>query len=159
SSASYDGRFANNVWLWETPDFLTKVTWDNYALVSPDTAAQLGIQNDELITVKVGERSIQLPCYTMPGQARYSIGLVLGGGRTHSGRAAAVGGMRKGIVSPGYNTYKVRGSTGWDIATGCTVTGGGGTYTLANVQDHWSYNPGSQKLMGYAPLGQRFDPE
>ena len=157
--ASYDGRFANNPWLWETPDFLTKVTWDNYALVSPETAATLGVSNDELITVKVGDRSIQLPCYTMPGQARYSIGLVLGGGRTHSGRAGAVGSMRKGIVGPGWNTYKVRGTAGWDIATNCSVSGGGGTYTLANVQDHWSYKPGNQALMGYAPHDTRFDPE
>src|SRR5690606_27857859 len=79
SSFTYDGRFANNPWLWETPDFLTKVTWDNYALVGPETAASLGVKNDELITVKIGDRSIQLPCYVMPGQARSSIGLVLGG--------------------------------------------------------------------------------
>src|SRR5213079_1547394 len=60
SSFTYDGRFANNAWLWETPDFLTKVTWDNYALVAPETATMLGLENDTLITVKLGERSIEL---------------------------------------------------------------------------------------------------
>ena len=89
SSASYDGRFANNAWLWETPDFLTKVTWDNYALVSPETATTLGLENDTIITVKLGDKSVDLPCYTMPGQARYSIGLVLGGGRTRAGHVAS----------------------------------------------------------------------
>jgi molybdopterin-containing oxidoreductase family iron-sulfur binding subunit len=158
SSFTYDGRFANNPWLWETPDFLTKVTWDNYALVSPETAVALGVKNDELITVKVGEKSIQLPCYTMPGQAKFSIGLVLGGGRTESGRAGAVGGGRSGKNSPGFNTYKVRQTSGFDIATGCSVSGGGGTYELANVQDHWSYKPGAQNLMSYGgPLS--FDKE
>jgi molybdopterin-containing oxidoreductase family iron-sulfur binding subunit len=158
SSFTYDGRFANNPWLWETPDFLTKVTWDNYALVSPETALALGVKNDELITVKVGDRSIQLPCYTMPGQARYSIGLVLGGGRTASGRAGAVGGGRSGVASPGYNTYKVRGTSGFDYASGASVTGGGGTYTLANVQDHWNYKAGSNKLMkNDDSTGLRFD--
>src|SRR5262249_41959235 len=78
SSFTYDGRYSNNAWLWETPDFLTKVTWDNFALVSPETADSLGLQNDTLITVKVGDKSITLPCYTMPGQARYSIALMLG---------------------------------------------------------------------------------
>jgi MoCo/4Fe-4S cofactor protein with predicted Tat translocation signal len=149
SSFTYDGRFSNNPWLWETPDFLTKVTWDNYALVSPETAIAIGVKNDELITVKVGDKTIQLPCYTMPGQAKYSIGLVLGGGRTQSGKAGAVGGGRSGINSPGYDTYKVRQTSGFDYATGASVTGGGGTYTLANVQDHWSYHPGNQKLMDY----------
>src|SRR5262249_9779706 len=121
--------------------------------------ADLNIQNDELITVKVGDHSITLPCYTMPGQARYSIGLVLGGGRTHSGRAAAIGGDRKGKNSPGFNTDAVRTSNGLDFATGATVTGGGGKYELANVQDHWNYKPGNQKLMGYGEFGGSFDPE
>ncbi|HEY5945100.1 MAG TPA: TAT-variant-translocated molybdopterin oxidoreductase [Kofleriaceae bacterium] len=160
SSFTYDGRFANNPWLWETPDFLTKVTWDNYALVSPETAVALGIKNDELITVKVGDRSIQLPCYTMPGQAKYSIGLVLGGGRTASGKAGAVGGARSGTNSPGFNTYKVRATSGFDYAGGATVTGGGGTYALANVQDHWNYKPGNNKLMkNDDSSGLRFDHE
>ncbi len=159
SSFTYDGRFANNPWLWETPDFLTKVTWDNYALVSPETAAALGIKNDEMITVKIGDRSIKLPCYTMPGQARYSIGLVVGGGRTLSGRAAAVGGQRSGTNSPGWDTYAVRTAAGFQFATGATVTGGGGTYELANVQDHWDYKPGNNKLMGNAESALQFDHE
>ncbi|HEY5925631.1 MAG TPA: TAT-variant-translocated molybdopterin oxidoreductase [Kofleriaceae bacterium] len=158
SSFTYDGRYANNPWLWETPDFLTKVTWDNYALVSPETALALGVKNDEMITVKVGDKSITLPCYTMPGQARYSIGLVLGGGRTASGRATAVGGNRKGTNSPGYDTYKVRTTTGFDFAGSATVTGSGTTYELANVQDHWNYKPGNNKLMKNDDShGMRFD--
>jgi Fe-S-cluster-containing dehydrogenase component len=132
STQTYDGRFANNAWLQETPDFLTKVTWDNYALVSPATATDLGLENDTLIKVSVGDRSIEVACYVMPGQARYSIGLVLGGGRTRAGR---VGGDGKKQV--GFNTYKVRGSNGLDIATACTATATGKAFALANVQEHW----------------------
>ncbi|MDB4953034.1 MAG: molybdopterin oxidoreductase, iron-sulfur binding subunit [Myxococcales bacterium] len=143
SSFTYDGRFANNPWLWETPDFLTKVVWDNYALVSPETATTLGVENDTMITVKIGDKSITLPCYTMPGQARYSIGLVLGGGRTEAGR---VGG-RKDHKGVGYDTYKVRTTAGFDFAVGATVTAGD-KYELANVQDHWNYKPGNNKLIG-----------
>ena len=91
-----------------------------------------------MITVKIGERSVELPCYTMPGQARYSIGLVLGGGRTAAGH---VGG-REGKKPVGYDTYKVRTPAGWDIATAATVTGGGAHYELANTQDHWDYRAG-----------------
>src|SRR6185295_3829640 len=53
SSFTYDGRYANNAWLWETPDFLTKVTWDNYALVGPATAGALELQNDTMIKVQI----------------------------------------------------------------------------------------------------------
>ena len=166
SSATYDGRFANNAWLWETPDFLTKVTWDNYALVSPETAKLLELENDTLITVKIGERSIELPCYTMPGQARYSIALVLGGGRTEAGHVVThphnVDSSVPGKRVVGWDTYKVRTTNnasgyGFDIALGATVTGGGRKYELANVQDHWDYKPGPTKIFGYDKAG--FDPE
>jgi Fe-S-cluster-containing dehydrogenase component len=133
SAFTYDGRFANNAWLQETPDFLTKVTWDNYALVSPETAEKLEIKNDHLIKVKVGDREVELACYTMPGQALYSIGLVLGGGRTAAGR---VGGNGEDDARVGWNTHAVRSSTGFDITVG-TVSDGDGRYELANVQEHW----------------------
>lgn len=132
SSSTYDGRFANNAWLQETPDFLTKVTWDNYALVSPATATDLGLANDSIIQVKVGDRTVEVACYVMPGQAKYSIGLVLGGGRTRAGK---VGGDGKKQV--GFNTYKVRGVNGFDIATACSVATTGKAFELASVQEHW----------------------
>jgi molybdopterin-containing oxidoreductase family iron-sulfur binding subunit len=128
SSSAYDGRFANNAWLQETPDFLTKVTWDNYALVGHETANDLKLANDTLIRVKVGDREVTVPCYTMPGQARSSIALVLGGGRTAAGRVGD---------TVGVDTNKVRTTTGFDIAIGASVTATGESYTLANVQEHW----------------------
>ncbi|MEO8701908.1 MAG: Fe-S cluster-containing hydrogenase [Kofleriaceae bacterium] len=134
SPFSYDGRFANNAWLQETPDFLTKVTWDNYALVSPETADVLKIKNDHMIKVKIGDRTIEVACYTMPGQARYSIALVLGGGRTAAGR---VGGDGDDDHRVGWDTYAVRTTAGFDIAVGATVNDGDGGYELANVQEHW----------------------
>ncbi len=137
SSFTYDGRFANNAWLWETPDFMTKVTWDNYALVGANTAAVLGLENDTMIKVKIGEREVELPCYTIPGQAKGSIGLVLGGGRTAAGR---VGGTQTRSV--GWDTYKVRTTAGWDFAIKATVTPTGRGYTLANIQEHWDIRTG-----------------
>jgi molybdopterin-containing oxidoreductase family iron-sulfur binding subunit len=158
SSFTYDGRFANNPWLWETPDFLTKVTWDNYALVSPKTAEQLGLTNDTMITVKVGDRSIKLPCYTMPGQAPYSIALVLGGGRTEAGHVTThphnVGHKVENRVI-GWDTYKVRTTAGFDFATGASVTENGDKYPLASVQDHWNYRPGILKDVGKDEIQRR----
>jgi molybdopterin-containing oxidoreductase family iron-sulfur binding subunit len=74
----------------------------------------------------------------MPGQARYSIGLVLGGGRTAAG---SVGGSAD-RAPVGFDTNKVRSTTGFDIATGVTVTATGESYTLANIQEHWDFRGG-----------------
>ncbi|MEO8842519.1 MAG: TAT-variant-translocated molybdopterin oxidoreductase [Kofleriaceae bacterium] len=153
SSFTYDGRYANNAWLWETPDFLTKVTWDNYALISPETSTALEVANGDVITVKLGDRSVDLPAYTMPGQARYSIGLVLGGGRTEAGHVSQhphnVGPAYPGKRVVGWDTYKVRTTGGFDYAIGATVTKTGRTFELAEIQDHWSYNPGQSTMMKY----------
>ncbi len=150
SSSTYDGRFANNAWLQETPDFLTKVTWDNYALVSPATATDLGLDNDTIIQVKVGDRTVEVACYVMPGQAKYSIGLVLGGGRTAAGK---VGGDGKKQV--GFNTYKVRGSNGFDIATACSVSATGRSFELANVQEHWNIREPWIKNLSQGEIAKR----
>ncbi len=159
SSSTYDGRFANNAWLQETPDFLTKVTWDNYALVSPETADTLKLKNDTMITIKIGDRSVDVCCYTMPGQARYSIGLVLGGGRTEAGHVATHPHNVSSAAPPkrvvGWDTYKVRTTAGFDIATGCSVTGGGAHYELADTQDHWDYRPGLIKDVGEKGIEER----
>jgi molybdopterin-containing oxidoreductase family iron-sulfur binding subunit len=135
SGFSYDGRFANNAWLQETPDFLTKVTWDNYAMVAPSTAVDLGLKNDTLITLQgAGGKAITVACYVMPGQARGSIGVVLGGGRT---KAGVVGGLDKKTV--GFNVYPLRTAAGFDIATGVTAKSTGTSYQLANTQEHWDF--------------------
>ncbi|HEY3806269.1 MAG TPA: TAT-variant-translocated molybdopterin oxidoreductase [Kofleriaceae bacterium] len=161
SSATYDGRFGNNAWLWETPDFMTKAVWDTYALVSPETATTLGVENDTMITVTLGDKKVDVPCYTMPGQARYSIGLVLGGGRTRSGHVAT---HPKNVYDDqwtehrvvGWDVNKVRTVAGFNYAIGGSIAATGKKHEIASVQDHWSYEPGEKSIMGYHG---GFDPE
>ncbi|MDB4961358.1 MAG: molybdopterin oxidoreductase, iron-sulfur binding subunit [Myxococcales bacterium] len=150
SPFSYDGRYANNAWLQETPDFMTKVTWDNYALVGPETAEALNLENDTLIKVKVGDRELEIPCYTIPGQARYSVSLVLGGGRTAAGR---VGG--EGTRTVGFDTNKVRLTSGFDIALKATVTGTGKAFPLASVQEHWDIRTGLKPEVTQQGIAER----
>ena len=56
----YDGRFANNSWLQECPDPLTKLTWDNAAVMSPATAKTLNVSDESLVKLQVGGRSVEV---------------------------------------------------------------------------------------------------
>ena len=72
SNSIYDGRFANNAWLQELPDFFTKIAWDNVAQISPKTAKALNVtqggmgtgSSTQFITITIGEESeaIKVPC-------------------------------------------------------------------------------------------------
>src|SRR6185295_18007212 len=95
----FDGRFANNGWLQELPKPLTKITWDNVILVSPDTAERLGIRRRiassggehgsiyaEMVELEVGGRKVRGAAWVMPGQADDCVTVHLGYGRTRAGR-------------------------------------------------------------------------
>ncbi len=65
----FDGRFANNAWLQETPDPMTKLTWDNAALVSPATARKLAVAMGDVISIERNGRKVEGRCHdsTRPG--------------------------------------------------------------------------------------------
>lgn len=135
-SATYDGRYANSGWLVETPDFITKLTWDNAALISPATANDLGVANGDMLSISVGGNTLEIVAHVTPGQAAYSIGLPLGWGRK---RAGYVGGHEDlGVDSIGFDTYKLRSSTGFHNIVGATVKRTGKTYPLAESQEHFA---------------------
>jgi MoCo/4Fe-4S cofactor protein with predicted Tat translocation signal len=152
SSSVDDGRYANNSWLQETPDFETKVTWDNVALVSPTTARRLGIRannfgpiyqvaekmgNDidfdivaDLIEVKSSSgASIVAAAFVAPGHADDSISLALGYGRT---------GVSALFDDVGFNAYPLRSTEALRFLTGVEVKVTRGTYPLAQTQEHRS---------------------
>ena len=87
-----DGSQANNPWLQETPDPITKACWDNYLTISQAMANELGIEVYEgetyQVQLNVGDESIVLPAIIQPGQARGTVGLAIGYGRTSAGRVA-----------------------------------------------------------------------
>ncbi|EDM44279.1 molybdopterin oxidoreductase, iron-sulfur binding subunit [unidentified eubacterium SCB49] len=86
-----DGQQANNPWLQEMPDPITRTSWDNYVTVSASDASKLGLKNHNvangglngsLVNVKMGDVSIEsVPVLIQPGQAPGSIGLALGYGK------------------------------------------------------------------------------
>ena len=147
-----DGRFANNGWLQECPDPITRLTWDNAILVSPRLAKELGISpgpsgvlpivrgeaadwvdGKEMAPVgivKLGGRTVRGPIQIQPGLANYTIVLPLGYGRTYSGRAG---------TGAGFSAYALRTSAALDIAVGATIEIlAGERQALANTQEHWS---------------------
>jgi MoCo/4Fe-4S cofactor protein with predicted Tat translocation signal len=122
-----DGRYANNGWMQELPDPITKMTWDNAVLVSRKTARELGVQNGDIVEITLNGNSIQGPIWTQPGMADYSLGLALGYGRERAGRIG---------TGVGFNAYKI--FSGKYVETGATLRKTGGTYLIACTQNHWS---------------------
>jgi Fe-S-cluster-containing dehydrogenase component len=141
----YDGRFSNNGWLQELPKPLSKLTWDNAAIVSPATAAKLGvgkIVNDlatnplgstggdmlaDRIELQYRDRSVIAPVFIQPGQPDNVITVHLGYGRTISGRV----GSRKG-----FNAYSIRTSDSPWFGSDLRVARVSGTYQLVTTQSH-----------------------
>ena len=130
----YDGRFANSGWLQECPDPLTKLTWDNAAVMSPATAKTLNVTTESLVTLRLDGKSLQVPVYVMPGQADGSIAIALGYGRTAAGY---VGGLEdEQIAAVGVNAYPLRSSQAMYVVRGVKVERARGRYPLALTQDH-----------------------
>ena len=125
----HDGRFANNGWLQELPKSLTKLTWDNAALISPGTASRLALISGDVVELRQGGRSIRIPVWLVPGQAPDTLTLHLGYGRTRSGRAGN---------GTGFNVNPLRTAAALDTLSGVEVTKTGDTYPLVSTQDHWS---------------------
>jgi len=125
----HDGRFANDGWLQELPDPLTKLTWDNPALVSPKTAETLGLANEDVVRVDYAGRSLELPLWILPGMADGVVALTLGYGRQLAGRVGS------GV---GFDAFTVRGSKAPGFDSGVTLSKAGRRYSLSATQDHGS---------------------
>jgi molybdopterin-containing oxidoreductase family iron-sulfur binding subunit len=124
-----DGRFANNGWLQELPEPVSKLTWDNAALLSPATARALGLSTGEVVRLDLAGRILEIPVQILPGQADFSVAVPLGYGRTKAGRIG---------MGVGFNAYVLRTSAAPDIALGLRLARTGRTYPLACTQDHFT---------------------
>ena len=156
-STVLDGSFANNTWLQETPDPVTKVVWDNVALLSQATADQLGVGGyvskgkyyADLVTIEANGASVELPAWIVPGHADNSITVSLGYGRDITslrderkhiffdlddytdiyGKGAIANGVGKSVSV-------LRSSLESSIVDGASVSKTGTDYLLATTQDH-----------------------
>jgi molybdopterin-containing oxidoreductase family iron-sulfur binding subunit len=123
----YDGRFANNGWLQETPRPLTRLTWDNAAHMSPRTAERLRVQNEDLVEIRHQGRTLRMPAWIMPGHPDEAVTVHLGWGRTRAGRVGS---------NAGFDVNPLRNSAALWHAAGAEVHKTGGRYALAVTQGH-----------------------
>jgi len=123
-----DGRYANNTWLQELPDVVTKLVWDNAAILSPASAKELGVANKDLVKISAGDRSITAAVWIVPGQTDRSVALTLGWGRKQAGR---IGNGR------GFDVYPLRATDTLGFVAGVTVTKtGDDPYFFAQTQEN-----------------------
>jgi molybdopterin-containing oxidoreductase family iron-sulfur binding subunit len=125
----YDGRYANNAWLQELPDAMTKLTWDNAALVGAAAAAELRVEHGDVALVTVAGRQLEIPVYVLPGMALGAVAIALGYGRGAAGRVG---------TGVGVNAYALRAAgADWWFADG-SLKPVGRKVELACTQDHFA---------------------
>ena len=129
SSSVYDGRYGNNGWMQEAPDPVTKICWDNAALINPKMAQELGVNSKDLVSISLNGAEMETVVSVTPGVADNVIALELGYGRKNVGRIA------DGV---GFNVNVLRTSDTLLSGAGATISKTGRTYVLANTQDHSS---------------------
>ena len=110
----------------EIPDTITKLTWDNALLVSPQFAKAKGVENEALVEVKTAQNTVTLPIWVVPGMADRTVGLLLGYGQ-NSGRISA---------GAGVDVFPLRTSTHFQSVGIQSITKTGRKYTLATTQNH-----------------------
>ncbi len=126
-----DGRYANIAWIQELPDPVTKVVWDNYLTVSPAMAKRENLKQGDLVNLKVGEKSLEVPVFVQPGQHDQVLGLAIGYGRKGAGRVAN---------EIGHNAYQLASfaADGKAVFSGlnATIEKTGEWYELAPIHGH-----------------------
>jgi molybdopterin-containing oxidoreductase family iron-sulfur binding subunit len=131
SVALRDGRHANNPWLQELPDPISKVAWGNYAAIAPALAEKLGAAEGDVVSLKTAQGQIELPVFIQPGQHGETISVALGYGRTRTGKAGNNVGVNAYQLTPivrGFRQY----------STAATITKTGRQEKIASTQSHFS---------------------
>ena len=126
----YDGRYANNGWLQETPHPITSHVWGNGALMGPSAAAALGCKDGDAVSVSAGGRAVTLPAIVMPGVAEGVVQISLGHGRRSGGSIATGIGMDASVLRT------VAGGLSPWIYTGVAIARADGRIPVVRTQEH-----------------------
>lgn len=124
-----DGKFANNGFLQESPHPITKVTWDNTANISINTARKLGVEFQDMVELTLNGKSVKLPVVIQPGMADDVVTVDLGYGRTEIGDIGKEVGTNVNILR------NSKGITPW-VFTGASLAKTEGKHKIASTQEH-----------------------
>ncbi|WP_194777106.1 TAT-variant-translocated molybdopterin oxidoreductase [Pararhodonellum marinum] len=133
-----NGTFANNPWLQELSDPITKATWDNYLTVSQKWASENNLRMSEgstkMAQITVGGKTLTLPVLVQPGQAEGTVGLALGYGRTKAGKVG------NGVGVNAYSLLDIsKGFVNYDITEGVSIEITADSYRIAQTQTHQTF--------------------
>jgi molybdopterin-containing oxidoreductase family iron-sulfur binding subunit len=123
-----EGRQANNPWLQELPDPVTKICWDNYAMISPAQAKESGLNDGDIITIG----KIDVPVHIQPGQAKGTLGIALGYGRSKCGKVG------NGVGSDVWPLLTLKDGNVIKTGKSDQIVKTGKTYPFAQTQTHHS---------------------
>jgi molybdopterin-containing oxidoreductase family iron-sulfur binding subunit len=148
------GKDANNPWLQEMPDPITKATWDNYAIISFAMAKELGIVVDDnyevevskpVIKITVAGKEYSLPVLVIPGMHKNVIAVALGYGRSEGAGAAAAG-----VGQNAFPLVSFNGKTFSYSVANVTYAKSTETYKIAYTQTHNQYEGRDEVVREYA---------
>jgi MoCo/4Fe-4S cofactor protein with predicted Tat translocation signal len=139
----WDGAFSNNGWMQELPKPLTKLTWDNAVLLSPATASRLDVENNKLVELALGDRTVKGSVLILPDHPDEAATIHLGYGRTRSGRVGD---------GAGFSAYALRTSEMMWQGPGLEVRPQDDDYELAITQHH--QNMAGRDLIKIYPIDQ-----
>ncbi|WP_044302496.1 TAT-variant-translocated molybdopterin oxidoreductase [Rhodopirellula sallentina] len=132
----YDGRFANIGWLQEMPQAVTKLTWDNAAIMSPGSAKAIGTKHGLMVALRQGDSLVELPVFEMPGCAPGVVSVAIGYGRK---RVGMVGGMPdEDVPVVGVDVSPIRKSDSAMMLAPVEARPRLNEYELCTTQDHWA---------------------
>lgn len=123
------GRYAGNGWLQELPQPLTKLTWDNVALIAPSLASKLKLEVGDVVRLTVGEASVEAPVMPLAGVPHDVVTVHLGYGRKRAGRVG---------TDVGFSAYRVQTTKNRWHSAGLAVSPIGREHQLAFAQQHQS---------------------
>jgi molybdopterin-containing oxidoreductase family iron-sulfur binding subunit len=126
SSAAWDGRFANNGWLQEAPDPISKLVWGNAAMMSPGTAREQKLADGDIVTLSRGNYKLEAAVLIQPGHADNAVSIALGYGRQSCGRVGK---------DVGFNANLIRTSDAFWFSQGFTIAATGKRHVHATTQE------------------------
>lgn len=133
-----DGAGANKPWLQELPDPVSKIAWQSWVEVHPQTAKKLGIKEGAHLTVETAAGKVTAPAYIYMGVRPDTVAIALGQGHTAYGRFAQ---------NIGVNAYDLV-SSGWDSAGGLALGALMGKVTVGSDNSPLVTTEGSARQHG-----------